>query len=75
MTSRRLIKEYRFISLVREEVPFKKVRGVEERRSVWETLVGLGNVRVASGGGDTLEVIVNNIYTPTEFADQVRSLL
>lgn len=75
VTNRRLIKEYRFISLVREEVPFDKVRGVEERRSVWETLVGLGNVRVASGGGDTLEVIVNNIYTPTEFADQVRSLL
>jgi uncharacterized membrane protein YdbT with pleckstrin-like domain len=75
VTNTRLIKEYRFISLVREEVPFEKVRGVEERRSVWETIVGLGNVRVASGGGGTLEVIVNNIYTPTEFADQVRSLL
>lgn len=75
VTNQRLIKEYRFISLVREEVPFEKVRGVEERRSIWETMVGLGNVRVASGGGGTLEVTVRNIYTPTEFADEVRSLL
>jgi uncharacterized membrane protein YdbT with pleckstrin-like domain len=75
VTSDRLIKEYRFISLVREELPFEKVRGVEERRSIWETMVGLGNVRVASGGGGTLEAVVRNVYSPTEFADEVRSLL
>jgi uncharacterized membrane protein YdbT with pleckstrin-like domain len=75
VTNERLIKEYRFISLVREEVPFEKVRGVEERRSIWEAIVGLGNVRVASGGGGTLEVTVRNIYTPTDFADEVRNLL
>jgi uncharacterized membrane protein YdbT with pleckstrin-like domain len=75
VTNRRLIKEYRFISLVREEIPFDKVRGVEERRSIWETIVGLGNVRVASGGGGALEVVVRNIYSPTAFADEVRNLL
>ena len=75
VTNQRLIKEYRFISLVREELPFEKVRGVEERRSVWETIVGLGNVRVASGGGRTLEVVVRNVYSPTEFADEVRGLV
>jgi len=75
VTNQRLIKEYRFISLVREELPFDKVRGVEERKSIWEALVGLGNVRVASGGGGTLEVVVRNIYSPTAFADEVRSLL
>lgn len=75
VTNQRLIKEYRFISMVREELPFEKVRGVEERRSVWETIVGLGNVRVASGGGRTLEVVVRNVYSPTEFADEVRGLV
>ncbi len=75
VTNQRLIKEYRFISLVREELPFEKVRGVEERRSVWETIAGLGNVRVASGGGRTLEVVVRNVYSPTEFADEVRGLV
>ncbi|MGQ4556366.1 PH domain-containing protein [Halobellus sp. GM3] len=75
VTNQRLIKEYRFISLVREELPFDKVRGVEERRSLWETIVGLGNVRVASGGGRTLEVVVRNIYSPTDFADEVRNLV
>ncbi len=75
VTNKRLIKEYRFISLVRHEVPFEKVRGVQERKSIWEALVGLGNVRVASGTGGTLEIVIRNIYSPTEFADEVRNLL
>lgn len=75
VTNERLIKEYRFISLVRQGVPLDKVRAVEERNSIWETLVGLGNVRVASGGGGGLEITIRNIYTPTAFADEVRSLL
>lgn len=75
VTNQRLIKEYRFISLVREELPFDKVRGVEERKSIWEALVGLGNVRIASGGGATLEIVVRNIYSPTSFADEIRTYL
>ena len=75
VTNQRLIKEYRFISLVRQELPFGKVRGVEERKSIWEALVGLGNVRVASGGGGALEVVIRNIYSPTDFADEIRNLV
>lgn len=75
VTNQRLIKEYRFISLVKQEIPFNKVRGVEERKSIWEALVGLGNVRVASGGGGTLEVVIRNIYSPTNFADEIRNLV
>lgn len=75
VTTQRLIKEYRFVSLVREELPFDKVRGVEERRSIWETLVDLGNVRVASGGGGTLEIVIENIYSPRSFADEIRNLI
>ncbi|UIO99796.1 PH domain-containing protein [Halobaculum sp. CBA1158] len=75
VTTQRLIKEYRFLSLVRHEVPFGKVRAVEERKSAWEALVGLGSVRVASGGGATLEILIRNISTPTAFADEIRSLL
>lgn len=75
VTTDRIIKEYRFVSLVKQEVPLEKVRGVQERRSLSETLVGLGNVRVASGGGRSLEVVVRNIEHSTEFADEVRKLL
>lgn len=75
ITNQRLIKEFRFISLVRQEVPFDKVRGVQERKSVWEALVGLGNVSVASGGGASLEIVVRNIYWPEEFADEIRNFI
>jgi hypothetical protein len=76
VTTERVIKVYRFTSLVQQELPLDKVRGVEERRSFAETIVGLGNIRIASGGGGgTLEVVVKNIEDSTEFADEVRSLL
>lgn len=75
VTTQRLIKEYRFISLVRQELPFEKIRGVQERKSIWEALVGLGNVRAASGGGGTLEIVIRNIYSPTDFADEIRDLV
>ena len=75
VTNRRLIKEYRFISLVKQEIPFGKVRGVEERKSLWEALVGLGNVSVSSGGGRELRIVIRNIYSPTAFADEIRELV
>lgn len=75
VTNRRLIKEYRFISLVRQELPFEKVRGVEQRKSLWEAMVGLGNVRVASGGGGRLEIVVSNVYRSNRFADEIRNYL
>lgn len=75
VTNQRLIKEYRFISLVRHEVPFNQVRSVQERKSVWEALVGLGNVRVASGGGSSLEIVARNIYRAERFADEIRNFV
>lgn len=75
ITTQRFIKEYRFISLVRQEVRLDKVRGVEERKSIWEALVGLGNVQVSSGGGRALQVKAKNIFKSTTFADEIRELL
>jgi hypothetical protein len=75
LTNQRVIREYRFISLSRREVPLGKVRGVEESRSFIETFVGLGNVRISSGGGRRLSIVAANIRRPRAFADQVRKQL
>lgn len=75
LTNRRVIEEYRFISLVRNEVPLEKVRGVEETRSAWESLFGLGSLAVRSGSSGGLTVSVDQIYEPAEFADLVRAQL
>ncbi|MFC7097170.1 PH domain-containing protein [Halobaculum marinum] len=73
LTNRRMIREYRLISLIRQELPLDKVRGVEERKSVTEALVGLGNVKVASGGGGgSLKIVMRNMEQSTKFADQIR---
>lgn len=73
VTNKRVIKEYRFLSLRREELPLRKVRGVQERKSITETLVGLGNVRVASGGGRSLEIVMQNMGRPEQFAAEIRN--
>lgn len=73
LTNKRVIREYRFLSLARHEIPLSKVRGVQERKSFSEALVGLGNVRVASGGGHSLEIRMRNMYDSQSFADQIRS--
>lgn len=76
ITSNCVLKEYRFISRIRQEVPLEKIRGVEERRSITEAFVGLGNIRIASGGGGgSLEVVMKNMDKPTEFANQLRDLI
>lgn len=76
ITSQRVISEYRFISLRRQEIPLSKVRGVEERRSIMEALVGLGNIRVASGGGGgSVRLAIRNIRDPTNFANELRNLI
>ncbi|WP_227354045.1 PH domain-containing protein [Haladaptatus salinisoli] len=75
ITSDRILKEYQFVSRVRREVPLNKVRGVEERKSITEALVGLGNVRVATGGGRSLEIVMQNMDNSNEFANQLRDLL
>lgn len=76
VTNRRVISAYRFFSLIQKEIPLDKVRGIQERKSFTETLVGLGNVRIASGaGGQTLEISIQNIGNPTDFANRLRELV
>lgn len=71
LTDRRLISVFRFLTLDRKEIALPNVQMIQERKTVWEKLVGLGNVRVAAGVAD-LEVVANNIRDPTSFADEVR---
>ena len=72
VTTRRVLEEYRFISLRRNEVPHSKVRAVEERRSAWDSLFGLGNVTVRSGSSGQLTVAIEEVYEPEAFAETIR---
>ena len=74
ITNERVISEFRLLSLVRKEVPLRKVRAVKESKSPIEAVVGVGNIQVSSGGGAGLNVTIQNIDAATEFADQLRNL-
>lgn len=71
LTDQRLISVYRFLTLDRKEIALPNIQMIQERKTIWEQLVGLGNVRIAAGVED-LEVVANNIRDPTDFADEVR---
>lgn len=76
VTTQRIIKEYRFLSLRRQEIPLDKIRAVEERKSITEMMVGLGNIQVASGGGGgAVSVTMRNVGDSTGFADELRDLM
>jgi hypothetical protein len=60
---------------VRKEGPHGKVRAVEERRSAWDSLFGLGGVAVRSGAAGSLTVSIDDVYDSTEFADEIRALV
>ena len=75
VTNQRILKEYRFLSLVRSELTWDKVRGVREHKTITESMVGLGDVLVSAGHGEGLEIRVENIYHSTDFADTIREQL
>lgn len=72
LTDQRLISVFRFMTLDRKEIALPNVQMIQERKTIWEKLVGLGNIRVAAGVGD-LEIVAGNIRDPTPFADEIRN--
>lgn len=74
ITNERVMSEFRLLSLVRKEVPMEKIRAVRESKSPIETLVGVGNIRVSSGGGVGMEITIRNVDSVTDFADRLREL-
>ncbi|WP_071391328.1 PH domain-containing protein [Haloprofundus marisrubri] len=75
VTNQRVMEEYRFLSLVRNELPMEKVRAVEERQSMRESLAGIGSVHVRAGASGGLTVTIDEVYDSTEFADDIRAQL
>lgn len=73
VTTERVMSEFRLLSLVRREVPLEKVRAVEETRSPIESLVGVGNVRVSTGGSG-LMVMIRSIDDVGTFAEELKQL-
>lgn len=72
LTDQRIISVYRFISVDRKEIPLDRVKVIKEGRSVWETILGLGNVLAATGGTETLQIKVRHVGDPAPFAEKLR---
>ena len=72
ITTQRVMSEFRLLSLVRTEIPMDKIRAVRERRSPIESLVGVGNIRVSSGTGTGLAVLLRSVDGVSAFAERLR---
>lgn len=74
ITNDRVMNSFRLLSSVRKEVPMEKIRAIQESKSPIESIVGVGNIRVASGGGAGLEIVIRNVDDATDFADELRQI-
>lgn len=51
VTNRRIITDYRFLWLSRVDVPLQQIKGLEQRKSIVDSLLGVGNVILVTGAG------------------------
>lgn len=75
VTNQRVVKEYWFLSVVRNEIPFEKVRAVQERRTLWDALYGIGSVAVRSGSEGSLTIEIDGVYESEDLAELIRDQL
>lgn len=74
LTDQRVISVYQFLSMDRKEIPLDKVRVIQEQKSIWETFFRLGNVKVATGGGQELQIAMSHLPNASGFAETLRNL-
>lgn len=75
ITTRRIIKSYRFLGQRSRESYYHQIEILDQRRSPFEALFGHGNIRVATGKGAGTDIVIRNIPNPTAVADEIRTLL
>jgi uncharacterized membrane protein YdbT with pleckstrin-like domain len=74
VTQERVIKSYRLLSLKQSQIPMHMIRGTTIEKSVFEMLVGVGTVSVASGGNETLSISFRNVEGASGIADGIQQI-
>jgi uncharacterized membrane protein YdbT with pleckstrin-like domain len=75
VTDKRIIRDYQFIKFKRVEIPIKQIRGIEEGISILGKPFKLGDVRMVSGKGSSMEIVFRFVNDSTEIADKIRRLI
>lgn len=75
ITDKRIIRDYQFVRFKCVEIPIRQIRGIEEGVSVLGRPFNLGDVRIVSGKGSSMEVVFKFIDNSTEIADKIRRLI
>lgn len=75
VTNQRVVRMYRFISLVTTEIPIGNVNFISLSRSFFEILTGRGGVQVASGIGARRKVHMKEIDNPEPVAQAIQELV
>lgn len=77
VTDRRVMCEYRFLSLKRNAIKVENITATGRRHTVLESLLGLGTVAVSAGGGspDITEIRFRDVEQPERAESVIDGLL
>lgn len=74
ITNKRTILRRGIVSRFTTEVQHDDIRNIQVDQTMFERLVGVGDIAISSSGQDDLEVDVDGIPQPEKFAKMIRNL-
>ena len=74
LTSHRIIIRRGWISKVQNEIWIKDMRAVNLVQSIWQRIIGVGNIAIGTAASAGTEINIVGIANPTEVVSQINSL-
>ena len=73
VTNKRVIVRKGIIAKNVDEVEIEHIRSINTRQSIWQRLLGYGNVLIGTAGTAGIEIVIKNISNPEGIKDLIRS--
>lgn len=76
VTNRRVITDYRFLWLSRVDVPLPQIKGLEQQQTVFESVLGVGNIVLVTGAGGRrpARIEIRNVLDAVQIRRLIASL-
>lgn len=74
ITNKRVVVESGFFNKINNEIWIKDMRGVSMNRSLWERIIGIGDIDIGTAATGEIEIQLKSIKDPACIVDLINSL-
>lgn len=74
LTTHRVIVRQGLIAKLQNEIWIKDMRGVNLKQSVWQRIIGIGNIEIGTAASAGTEISITGIARPAEVVSRINSL-